>query len=169
MTTAGIEYELTRKRVKNINLRIHPPDGRVTVSAPRRTSEAFIAAFVAAKAPWIRKQQARIAAMPCPVRSSLTPTGKNMRFWGIRIRWKSTQRRAIQALSFNLRCNPKARRNHPRNRASWCTPATRAMQRKSSATSTGRTAENCSSAWTCWCRSGSNASAFKPPKFAFAP
>ena len=64
MTTAGIEYELTRKRVKNINLRIHPPDGRVTVSAPRRTSEAFIAEFVAAKAPWIRKQQARIAAMP---------------------------------------------------------------------------------------------------------
>ncbi len=64
MTSAGIEYELTRKRVKNVNLRIHTPDGRVTVSAPRRTSEAFIAEFVAAKAPWIRKQQARIAAMP---------------------------------------------------------------------------------------------------------
>ena len=64
MTSAGIEFELTRKRVKNINLRIHPPDGRVTVSAPPRTSEAQIAAFVAAKAPWIRKQQARIAAMP---------------------------------------------------------------------------------------------------------
>ena len=64
MTIAGIEIELIRKRVKNVNLRIHTPDGRVTVSAPRRTSEAFIAEFVAAKAPWIRKQQARIAAMP---------------------------------------------------------------------------------------------------------
>ncbi|MDC3198294.1 M48 family metallopeptidase [bacterium] len=64
MVIAGIEIELTRKRVKNVNLRIHTPDGRVTVSAPRRTSEAFIAEFVAAKAPWIRKQQARIAAMP---------------------------------------------------------------------------------------------------------
>jgi len=40
MTSAGIEFELTRKRVKNINLRIHPPDGRVTVAAPLRTSEA---------------------------------------------------------------------------------------------------------------------------------
>ena len=50
MTSAGIEFELTRKRVKNINLRIHPPDGRVTVSAPLRTSEARIAAFVAARA-----------------------------------------------------------------------------------------------------------------------
>ena len=64
MVIAGIEIELIRKRVKNVNLRIHAPDGRVTVSAPRRTSEAFIAEFVAAKAPWIRKQQARIAAMP---------------------------------------------------------------------------------------------------------
>ena len=64
MVIAGIEIELIRKRVKNVNLRIHTPDGRVTVSAPRRTSEAFIAEFVAAKAPWIRKQQARIAAMP---------------------------------------------------------------------------------------------------------
>jgi predicted metal-dependent hydrolase len=64
MVIAGIEIELIRKRVKNVNLRIHAPYGRVTVSAPRRTSEAFIAEFVAAKAPWIRKQQARIAAMP---------------------------------------------------------------------------------------------------------
>ena len=64
MVIAGIEIELIRKRVKNVNLRIHTPDGRVTVSAPRRTSESFIAEFVAAKAPWIRKQQARIAAMP---------------------------------------------------------------------------------------------------------
>ena len=64
MVIAGIEIELIMKRVKNVNLRIHAPDGRVTVSAPRRTSEAFIAEFVAAKAPWIRKQQARIAAMP---------------------------------------------------------------------------------------------------------
>ena len=64
MTSAGIEFELTRKRVKNINLRIHPPDGRVTVSAPLRTSEARIAAFVAAKADWIRHHQARIAAQP---------------------------------------------------------------------------------------------------------
>jgi len=34
MTITGIEFELTRKRVKNVHLRIHPPDGRVTVSAP---------------------------------------------------------------------------------------------------------------------------------------
>lgn len=38
MTSAGIEFELTRERLKNINLCIHPSDGRVTVSAPLNSS-----------------------------------------------------------------------------------------------------------------------------------
>ena len=82
MTTAGIEFELTRKRVKNINLRIHPPDGRVTVSAPLRMSEARIAEFVTAKADWIRKQQARIAALP-PRPELRYVTGEEHRFLGV--------------------------------------------------------------------------------------
>ena len=41
MTTVGIEFELTRKRIKNVHLRIHPPDGRVTVSAPLISCPAF--------------------------------------------------------------------------------------------------------------------------------
>ena len=81
MTSAGIKFELTRKRVKNINLRIHPPDGRVTVSAPPRTSEAQIAAFVAAKADWIRRHQARIAAQP-PRPELRYVTGEEHRFLG---------------------------------------------------------------------------------------
>ena len=64
LTIAGIEIELVRKRIKNVHLRIYPPEGRVRVSAPVRTSKAFIAEFVTSKAPWIREQQARIAAMP---------------------------------------------------------------------------------------------------------
>ena len=82
MTSAGIEFELTRKRVKNINLRIHPPDGRVTVSAPPRTSEAQIAEFVAAKADWIRRHQARIAAQP-PRPELRYVTGEEHRFLGM--------------------------------------------------------------------------------------
>ena len=81
MTSDGIEFELTRKRVKNINLRIHPPDGRVTVSAPLRTSKAQIAAFVAAKADWIRRHQAHLAAQP-PRPELLYVTGEERRFLG---------------------------------------------------------------------------------------
>lgn len=54
-----ITYELTRKRVKNLNLRVGR-DGGVRVSAPARTSLAYIDAFVAARADFIRKAQERL-------------------------------------------------------------------------------------------------------------
>ena len=47
-----IEYELTQKNVKNINLRIYP-DGRVTVSANKRVKIAFIEEFLISKQDFI--------------------------------------------------------------------------------------------------------------------
>ncbi len=55
-----ITYELERKRVKNLNLRIRP-DGSVYVSAHPRVSLGAIDAFVASKAPMIRAAQDRFA------------------------------------------------------------------------------------------------------------
>lgn len=57
----GVEYTLTRKRVKNLNLRLSP-DGSVRVSAPPRASLAAVDAFVAAHADWVRRAQGRAAA-----------------------------------------------------------------------------------------------------------
>lgn len=66
----AITYELTRKRVKNLNLRVGR-DGGVRVSAPARTSLACIDAFVASRSDLIRKakerlrgEQNRIETMP---------------------------------------------------------------------------------------------------------
>ena len=47
-----IVYELTRKKVKNINLRIHL-DGRITVSASPRVPEAVIEQFIVKKSAFI--------------------------------------------------------------------------------------------------------------------
>lgn len=47
-----IEYELTRKRVTNINLRIKP-NGKVMVSAGYRVPEKFIEEFLISKADFI--------------------------------------------------------------------------------------------------------------------
>jgi len=105
MTTAGIEFELTRKRVKNINLRIHPPDGRVTVSAPLRMSEARIVEFVAAKADWIRQHQARIASLP-PRPELRYESGEEHRFLGadhrLEVRPASGQRPGAEAVEGRL-------------------------------------------------------------------
>ena len=55
----GIEISVTRKKIKNINLSVHPPGGQVRISAPLRTSDKTIKDFVNSKMPWIQKHRAR--------------------------------------------------------------------------------------------------------------
>lgn len=54
----SIVYELTRKTVKNVNLRIRP-DGSVAVSANRRVTLTFLDDFVRSKAEFIRAARER--------------------------------------------------------------------------------------------------------------
>nr|WP_241520173.1 SprT family zinc-dependent metalloprotease [Bifidobacterium catulorum] len=49
----GLEVTVTRKAVKNMYLRIKPPDGRVEITAPKRLSRASIARFVHSRREWI--------------------------------------------------------------------------------------------------------------------
>ena len=58
------EVWILRKRVKNVNLRVKSPDGRIEVSAPMRADSEFVKAFVHEKRDWIRNRQNRIAASP---------------------------------------------------------------------------------------------------------
>jgi len=60
ITVGDVTVEVVRKRVKNINLTVHPPLGRVRISAPKRMSLQTIHAFAEAKLDWIRKHQARM-------------------------------------------------------------------------------------------------------------
>lgn len=53
---------LTRKRIKNMYLRIRPVDGAVTVSAPLRMQRAAIEEFVRSHRSWIEHTQRRMAA-----------------------------------------------------------------------------------------------------------
>lgn len=67
---AGLEYELVRKKVKNLNLRVRR-DGTVAVSVPMRVSAAQADAFVAQRLGWVieAKQQVARAArkqQDCP-------------------------------------------------------------------------------------------------------
>ncbi len=62
----GIELELVEKRVKRLNLRVYPPDGRVRLTVPRGTSPSVIRDTVAERAGWIRAHQRRLQALPQP-------------------------------------------------------------------------------------------------------
>lgn len=54
-----IEIELTKKNIKNLHLSVHPPDGRVKISAPNRMDIDTIRLFAISKLAWIKRQQSK--------------------------------------------------------------------------------------------------------------
>lgn len=62
LTVEGISVEVVRKDIKNMYLRVYPPDGRVVVSAPRAMGDAAIKSFLMSKLAWIRMQQTKALA-----------------------------------------------------------------------------------------------------------
>ena len=67
----GLQVELTRMRVKRMNMRMKAPDGRIVISAPYIVSDREVIAFVRSRRDWIDKAVARTrakaAAHPEPV------------------------------------------------------------------------------------------------------
>ena len=67
----GLEVELTRKRIKRMNMRIKEPDGRIVISAPYLVPDKEVIRFVRSRRDWIDKNAARVrarsAAHPEPV------------------------------------------------------------------------------------------------------
>ena len=55
-----ITITLTRKNIKHIHLSVHPPNGRVTLAAPKDTRLEVARAFVVSKLGWIREHQAKL-------------------------------------------------------------------------------------------------------------
>ena len=56
----GLPVEITRKRIKNMNMRIKEPDGHVIISVPYGTDESSVVRFVRDKRNWIDRNSARV-------------------------------------------------------------------------------------------------------------
>ena len=56
----NISISVTRKAIKNVHLSVHPPDGRVTLSAPRDTRAEVVRAYAISKIGWIRDQKEQL-------------------------------------------------------------------------------------------------------------
>ncbi|NOY24147.1 MAG: M48 family metallopeptidase [Acidobacteria bacterium] len=67
MTVADIKLEVTRKPVKNLRIRMRPPEGRVQVSVPLTMEDDAVHRAVLSKLDWIRKHRLRMSARPNPV------------------------------------------------------------------------------------------------------
>jgi len=66
----GLKVEVTKKRIKRMNMRITEPKGRILISAPYIITDREIIAFVRSKRSWIDNSVERIrrrtAAHPAP-------------------------------------------------------------------------------------------------------
>jgi predicted metal-dependent hydrolase len=58
----GISIDVVLKDIKNIHLSVHPPTGRVRISAPARLKLDTIRVFAISKLDWIKKQQTKLQA-----------------------------------------------------------------------------------------------------------
>src|SRR5690606_15005249 len=63
---SGVQVAVTRKRVKNLNLRVMPPDGEVRLSVPHGTPRGVIDEMVRGRLPWIARHRTRLRNLPRP-------------------------------------------------------------------------------------------------------
>src|SRR5947209_13095665 len=55
-----LSIHVSRKDIKHVHLSVHPPDGRVTLAAPRATRLDVARAYAVSKLGWIRDQQRKL-------------------------------------------------------------------------------------------------------------
>lgn len=55
-----IAVDVVKKDIKNVHLSIHPPTGKVRISAPLRMSIDTIRVFAISKLDWVKKQQQKL-------------------------------------------------------------------------------------------------------------
>ena len=55
-----LSIQVTKKDVKNVHLSVHPPDGRVSMTAPRTTRLDVARAYAISRLGWIRQQQEQL-------------------------------------------------------------------------------------------------------------
>ena len=59
-----LEVRLTRKGIRNLHLRVKPPDGRVEVSAPWHLADEAVSSFVRERRGWIERRRAELRDSP---------------------------------------------------------------------------------------------------------
>ncbi len=58
---SNYQIEMIRKDIKNIHLGVYPPNGRIRISVPVRTSDDAMRLFIISRIPWIKKQREKFA------------------------------------------------------------------------------------------------------------
>ncbi|MDX1641755.1 MAG: SprT family zinc-dependent metalloprotease [Balneolaceae bacterium] len=57
---AGFTVEVVRKNIKNVYLRVCPPDGQVCISTPKEVPAESLQKFIISKQDWIRRKKQKV-------------------------------------------------------------------------------------------------------------
>lgn len=101
---SGIPITITRKKVKNINLRVYPSKGEVRMSAPWHLREKVIREFAASKLEWIKTKLANYQPPDRPPEPKFE-TGEFHWYRGEKMELQVTEIEAVPT----VKCNRKER------------------------------------------------------------
>lgn len=79
----SLEIQIVRKNIKNLYLRVYPPDGQVRIVCPQKLDDATIKQLIDTKIPWIEQKRAKFQAQP-PKSPRQYITGESCYFKGDR-------------------------------------------------------------------------------------
>lgn len=78
---AGIPIDVQKKDIKNMHLYVKPPDGHVSISAPKEMSNDAIERFVRTKVAWIKSQIVKFDSQPRQSEREYV-SGETLYVWG---------------------------------------------------------------------------------------
>ena len=64
ITISDLDIEVVRKPIKNLHLAVYPPDGRIRVAVPSKTTDDNVRLAVISKLSWIKRQRSDFAKQP---------------------------------------------------------------------------------------------------------
>lgn len=81
LSVHGTAVTVERKAIRNLYLRVKPPDGHVVITCPARTTDREVEAFVRSHLDWIAAQRAQLQARP-DMQAHTYDTGDRLPVWG---------------------------------------------------------------------------------------
>lgn len=85
LKVGGIDISTEKKQIKNMYIRVLPPDGKVRITAPMSATDDAIRMFAVSRIAWIKKQQQKFAEQPRQTERRYV-TGESYYLWGNRYR-----------------------------------------------------------------------------------
>lgn len=81
----GIDIQVTKKKIKNMYIRVLPPEGAVLITVPENTSDDALRMFAVSRIAWIKKQKQKFVDQARQTQRQYI-SGESYYVWGRRYR-----------------------------------------------------------------------------------